>query len=251
MGWNTNHKGGDREYKNAEEFILASKEIQETANRQKKSLEKKVNDLEREIKHGINALQKHNQKVYEVQVQQLKGRIKELQSRRKEAVEDGDNAAVSQIDEQIQQINKIPDELPAEDLQIEPPGFAEWREENPWYKSDPDMTKYADYQGANNPAIAALPFDKMLKEVAKLVREKFPEKFENDAAPPKDKEPPVSPVESASHTRKKAAGKLKYTYNDLSDEQKSIYNMVVKRGIMTGEDYIKQLQEIEANSGRV
>ena len=245
LGWNPNHEGGDREFVSAEKFILKSREIQDTQNKQNKSLQKQVDTLERELKQGINALQKHNRDVYQVQVKNLKRQLGELQTTRKEAVEDGDMAAVNQIDQQIAEINKIPDDLPSNDLDISPPGFSEWREKNPWYKSDPEMTQYADFQGENHPELKGLPFTKMLEGVERLVRKQFPEKFKDEkpADTPKQSAPAV---EGGGQRTTRKSPKGKYTYNDLSREQQETCDFFVKRGVMTQEDYIKQLTDIEA-----
>jgi len=242
IGWNPNHEEGDRKFKTAEEYILGSKDIQTTQTKQNKSLKREVEDL----KTGINMLQRHNDTVYKVQVKALKSRVRELEGRRKEALEDGDAEAVSAIDGQIREINDIPESLPVEQIQSVPPEFEEWAEKNSWYKDNAEMRAYADKQGQVNPEVSGLPFPKFLKEVTKLVKSKFPENFEQPKRTPR-----AAAVEPVSQSRKADSSKSKYTYSELSRTQQDACDFFVKQGIMTQEQYIKELEIIEADQGRV
>lgn len=60
------------------------------------------------------------------------------------------------------------------------PVFVEWNKGNEWYKSDMEMTRWADsvaqFVKSMNPDLAGKAF---FDEVAKQTKEKFPDKFEN------------------------------------------------------------------------
>ena len=241
IGWNPDHEGGDREFVSAEDFILRSKEIQATANKQNKSLKKKVDDLTK----GLNLLQEHNDTVYKVQVKALKSRIKELEGRRKEAVEDGDTEAVTAIDDQIREIRDIPEELPVERVNAVPEEFEAWIENNGWYNTNREMRAYADAVGKEY-AEKKLPLSKVYEMVTRDVKKVFPENFKDG------KSAPAAPaVEGASRTTRKSAAKSKYTFNDLSREQQDICKQLVQMGLKTEREYIDELAEIERNQGRV
>lgn len=179
IGWNPNHEGDDRDFVSAEDYILRSKEIQSTQTKQNKGLKKQVEDLTK----GVNLLHEHNDTVYKVQVRALKSRISELEGRRKEAVEDGDSAAVSAIDTQIRDIREIPEELPVQKIQSIPAEFEEWVEGNDWYRTDPGMKAYADKVGEDF-AKSGLPLKKVYELVTKEVKKVFPENFGTTKAPP-------------------------------------------------------------------
>ena len=241
IGWNPNHEGDDRNFVSAEDYILRSKEIQSTQTKQNKSLKKKVEDLTK----GVNLLHQHNDTVYKVQVRALKSRVAELEGRRKEAVEDGDTAAVSAIDTQIKEIRDIPEELPVERVQTVPDEFVEWVDDNDWYRTDQGMKAYADKVGEDF-AKSGLPLKKVYELVTKEVKKVFPENFETKKAVPA-----VSPVESGGTRSIGKSVKSKYSYSDLSRSQKDICDHLVRSGIMTKDQYIKDLETIEKNQGRV
>jgi hypothetical protein len=242
IGWNPNHEGDDRNFVSAEDYILRSKEIQSTQTKQNKGLKKKVDDLTK----GLNLLQQHNDTVYKVQVKALKSRVAELESRRKDAVEDGDNAAVSAIDTQIKEIREIPEELPVEKIESGPSDeFVEWLEHNDWYRTDEGMKVYADKIGEDF-AKRGLPEAKVFELVTKEVKKVFSENFEQKKPTPK-----VPPVESGGQRGTGRTVKSKYSYSDLSREQKDACDLFVSQGAMTREQYIKDLETIEKNQGRV
>jgi len=241
IGWNPNHEDDDRDFVSAEDYILRSKEIQSTQTKQNKGLKKQVEDLTK----GVNLLHEHNDTVYKVQVRALKSRISELEGRRKEAVEDGDSAAVTAIDTQIKDIREIPEELPVQKVQPIPEEFEDWIEGNDWYRTDQGMRAYADKVGEDF-AKSGLPLKKVYELVTKEVKKVFPENFEA-----KKSAPAVSPVESGGQRSTGKSVKSKYSYNDLSRSQKDICDHLVKSGIMTKDQYIKDLETIEKNQGRV
>ena len=236
LGWNPNHEGEDRAFVSAEDFILRSKEIQNTMSKQLKTNKREVEELKR----GIGMLKTHNETVYKVQVKALKSKIHELQAQRKEAVEDGDSSAVAIIDSQIKDIHEIPESLPADDMQVTPPEMVAWQEKNEWYADNEEMKGYADYQGKFNPELQGLPFPKLLKEVSKLVKKKFPEEFPEEA--PK-KVQQVSAVEGATG-RRPSRSATKNKFSDLSREQQDIAKHLERTNIMTVDEYIKDLEKI-------
>lgn len=241
IGWNPDYEGDDREFVGAKEYILKSKEIQNTQTKQNKSLKRELED----VKRGMGMLQQHNDTVYKVQVKNLKSKIKELESHREEAVSDGDSKAVAAIDTQIKDLNEIPDELPKVDVAEPTEEFVKWEEKNPWYNDDKEMRAFADTIGKEY-AAKNLPLEKVFELVSKEVKRVFPEKF------PEPKKRPSAPAVEGGGT--KSSGKKstsKYSYNDLSREQQDACDFFVKQGVMTQDQYIKELEIIEKNQGRV
>jgi hypothetical protein len=247
IGWNPNHEEGDRKFVSAEDYILRSKEIQTTQSKQARSLKREMETM----KNGLKMLEKHNNTVYQVQLKALRSRIGELEGHRKNAVEDGDTAAVTAIDTQIKEIRDIPEELPQTEPLEPSKEYIEWEEKNPWYSENKEMRQYADYQGENNPEFKALPLSKVFAEITKLVKKRFPENFPEEKAP--EPKPRVAAVEGGGvKTVEKSKSKSKYGYKDLSREQQDACDFFVKNVEgMTRERYIEELEMIEANKGRV
>ena len=233
IGWNPTHKG-ERDFVSAEEFIIRSKEIQDTMSAQQKAMNKKITDLERGIKN-INA---HNESVYRAQVAKLKSEVVKLQTQRRQAVEDGDNKTVDQIDAQIDRIDKIPDTPPSTETP-QNPEFEAWRDKNDWYDQDTELKAYADAQGAA-PEFQGLPYSVLLDKVTERVKTMFPDKFPEL----KKKSTPPAPTVEPSTPRKTTSSKSKHTYADLTDSQKKMCDEFVKLGAMTREQYIKDLEDI-------
>jgi hypothetical protein len=239
LGWNPDHEGGDRAYVGAEEYILRSREIQDTSKKQLKSTRRQVSDLER----GLEALKRHNEQVYEVQVANLKKEIRKLKKERKEADEDGNTELVKELDKEIEEIDKIPAKAPVPETKSNP-DFIKWLDKNSWYENDKEMQIYADIQG-QSADLAGLPASKFYDAITDRVKKHFPEKFEAEGKVDKKttetKEPKATSVEGPTPRRTRQP---KFTYKDLSDEQKKNCKFFVDRGVMSQEDYIKQLADI-------
>ena len=76
-----------------------------------------------------------------------------------------------------------------------------------------------------------------IQTLEKDMMAKFPEKFQKESV---EKAPAISAVESDTRpvtTKRKA----KYTFSDLSSDQKNIYKYMERKGVMEGKEYIKQL----------
>ena len=230
MGWNPEHKDGDREYKTAEEFILNGREIQNTMSKQLKGTKREIEGLRR----GIELQKTHNETVYNAQVKMLKAKSSELEAQLKDAMEDGDNKAVSAIKSQIEDIREIPEKLP-DGARDPSPAFLKWEEKNDWYEND-DMRAYADWQGENNIALRGLPEEKFLGTITQMVKEQFPENFK------KAKKTVAPPVESGGRGGGKTVTGA--NFNDLSRDQQDIAKQLEEAGIMSVADYIKDLEKI-------
>ena len=239
LGWNPNYDGEDRKYVGAKEYILRSREIQDTSAKQLKSTRRQVTDLER----GLEALKKHNEAVYEVQVANLKKEVRRLKKQRKEADEDGDTELVKELDKEIDDINKIPTKVSVPETKSNP-DFIAWLDKNSWYETDKEMQLYADIQGQSS-ELAGLPAKKFYEAVTKRVKKHFPEKFETekkDTEKTATFEHKVPPVEGPTPRRK---SKPKFTFNDLSEEQKKNCKFFIERGAIKSEaDYIEDLVKI-------
>lgn len=182
------------------------------------------------LKKTIEAMTSQFQTQVNAQVQL---RLSELKAAKKEAIEAGDVAQVDKIDTEIestklsvkQDVPQIPDEV------------SEWIDKNPWFKTDKELNAFAIAH--NRTYIENHPGDVLgsLEATAKAVRKAFPEKFETT--------PKAAPSPVASAQPKDADGGGKYNMARLSDDQKLVYNQMVKRnGILSHDEFFKGLEEI-------
>lgn len=216
----------------------------------RKPLFKKIDELKsdgyhtkrelQELKRTLTALSEHHKKVKETEYQRA---IRDLQAKKVEAIEDRNGAAVVDIDNQIDEIRAQQAELAtaASKQVIEPQPSAEylnWVKENTWYTTDQEMHDFADGIGSayfrRNPHLSAAD---VYDHVNKKVRQAFPEKFEN---PNRGRAPTVDAGNGeARGTLRKGASR------QLSRDEEEVMNSFVSRGIMTREEYLKELDAIE------
>ena len=219
-GWNPDYEGDGKV--GAEEFVKRQPLFDKI-----KTQSKKLKELEK----TVEAMAKH----YQTGVQQAKERaIAELKSQRKEAIELGEADKVEQIDEKIQHVQQMPDP------DIKPKGLApeieKFVEDNQtWFNKDEEMTSFAVAYNENYLRKHPGDLDKSLEETLKAVKRAYPDKFSNTrrVAP--------SAVEGAA-TPNTGAGK--YNTSRLNQEQRMVYNQLVKvHKQLTHEEYFKGLEE--------
>ena len=217
---------------NAKEYILKSRDIQDTMRTHIQDQKKQLTDLG----SSVAELKTHNERVFKAEVSKLKTELTDLKKEKREAIEDGDADKVDELDEQIDGVK----EAMAAPKTAKPsanPELTSWLQENTWYDTDPEMAKYADAIADQN---TAAPYDRMLRMVETKVKDMFPDKFEAGATPgpgtPKARTP-ASPVEGSG---KKTVGTT-FTKADLTSDQKSIMSQFVRQGIMTEKAYIADI----------
>lgn len=193
-------------------------------------LKKKITDLE----NSFNELKGHYNKVAEVSYNRA---MADLQRQRDEAIDLGDKDTVKEIDKAIKDVEGS---KPAQDNQPHP-AIKEWEDKNgAWFYADKEITgfgmAYANNYLANNPN----DFEGAMESMEKAIKKAYPDKFENT----KRKEPPA--VEGGGSVTKQKT----FTKSDLNDEQRKVMNSYVRNGVMTEEQYIKDLVEIGVLGGK-
>jgi len=238
MGWKpkTDFQGNEDDYVDAATYIRRSKDIQDTLRQHLKDNRKKMTSLEK----GIEDLRIHNERVYKAEIARQKEQLEALRSQRKEAIEEGDVAAVEQIEQKMNQLNV---EDKPQEQKVDPEeyqAFSSWLKTNTWYnlegvtEGNKDLTQYAD-KLAELPEYQILPYPQRLKKIAVKVTEMFPEEFQ-----PKNKKPANTAVESPSLR----AAKKKHSARDLNDDQRDIMRNFVRNGIMSEQEYIDDLVKL-------
>lgn len=235
-GWRPKEefRGDEAKWVSAQEFM------------RRKPLFQKIDELKsdgyhtkrelQEVKRTLNALAEHHKKVKETE---YKRALADLQAKKVEAIEDRDGAAVVALDNQIDEIKAQQVELreQATEVAATPAPSAEylnWVKDNAWYTTDPEMHDFADGVGGayfrRNPHLSA---NEVYEHVNKKVRQAFPEKFEN----PKRNQP--APVDGGNGEGRPAT---RGQSRRLSREEEEVISAFVSKGIMTREQYIKELE---------
>jgi len=218
--------GDKSKWVSAETFVAKGELISKI-----ESLGKKLKDADKAIK----MLTEHHQKVKESEFQRA---VQYLKTQKKQAYEAGDVDKIIEIDEKIAEVKETQKAQVANEAKVEPvvhPSFQKWQDENKWYTTDTEMRADADAFGnayaANNPDKTP---EEVLDYVSKKVKRLYKDKFEN---PNRSK---ASAVEGG--------GNRQETSNEsfaLSEDEKRVMNTFIRTGIMTKEDYIKELKKVK------
>ena len=188
------------------------------------------------LEEKYSALDKHYQHVAEVEREKV---IRELKQAKAAALESDDYESVVEIDEKLVEARNIPDKEKMTQEQVNE-SFNEWKQENAWYETDPEMREYADRIGTGYFNMHNKPdLEEVYGYVAKEVRKKFKDKF---APKSEDEEKRPDMVEGATKGRS-SARKTKYSVKDLPEEDRQIMRTLVRTGVLTEEKYLKEYFE--------
>lgn len=185
----------------------------------------------KELKKTIEAMATFHKKNVDAEVAK---RLVELKSQKKEAIQTGDVDKVEEIDKAIEEQKQIKADVPKqEDIK---PEIKEFLESNPWFETNKEMASFAiAYNKTQTESGVSLA--ESLKKTAQVVKRAFPENFKNQE---RQKSPP--PVETPTHEK---GAETKYTVSRLTDEQKRVYDQMVKRHkVLTHDEYFKGLESI-------
>ena len=229
MGWRPKEEfdGSEEDFIDAKEFV------------RRKPLFEKIDHQGRQLKEvtkALGALKEHYGKVQETEYNRA---LRDLKNQMKQANREGDFDRADVLEDQIQRVEteaavlrQERDSIQVSDSPKVDPRFEAWVNQNPWYTSQRHMQAYADEVGNRLAAQGVAPLD-VLKEVEKAVRKEFPNKFVN---PNKANAPAV---EGGSRgTAVKASGESL----ELSDQERTIMNTLVRGGHITKEKYIADLK---------
>jgi hypothetical protein len=248
LGWKPDYEGDS--YVDAATYILRSREIQDSMRDHNKDLKNQLSTMQ----SSIDALKDHNERVYKAEVSRMQGEIERLKKEKRAAVELADVDKVEELENEISSIEKNLTE-PRKQQATTNPIYDEWIKENDWYLKDDEMAAYADQVAQQ---YAGAPLNRLYPLVRAKVAEVFPEKFEPTKpvkAVPKrnlanagDKQSgqqkpvgPASPVERG----KKSGSTPTFTKADLTPDQQTIMKQFVQSGIMTEEQYIKDIAKLQ------
>lgn len=224
QGWKPKEewKGDPDKWRPAKEFV------------DRGELYSKIDTMGKELKdtkRALQMLQEHHSKVKETE---YKKAVEELKALQKKHLESGDSDGYLETTEILsdlraeQKARQVVQEItPA---QIDP-RFVAWVDANKWYETKPEMRQYADIIGQGyakqHPGIDPT---EVLTYVTNEVKQRFKEAFQN---PNRDK---PNSVESGGRAT------VSSTKFEMTDEEKRVMNTFVRQGVMSREDYIKELK---------
>jgi len=220
-GWNPEGVEGKKNL-TAEEFMDRKVLYDDlrALKRRNKRLEEKYSALDQHYQH---VAQKEREKV-----------IAELKAAKANALAEDDYESVVEIDEKLVEARNVPKAETTQEAANE--AFSEWKQENTWYDTDPEMRAYADMIGTGYFSQNDKPdLEEVYNFVGKEVRKRFKEKFS---------EPQKRPnlVEGANKGRS-APSRSKYSVKDLPEEDRQIMRTLVRSGVLSEEKYLKEYFE--------
>jgi hypothetical protein len=240
LGWKPKEEfsGDPEQWRDADEFLRRGKEINGFL---RKDLEKIQRELTRrdqelaEVRSTVDEFRKYHEQTED---RAYKRALKELQERKKDAIEAGDGEAVIAVEEEIdglkeaRRAKEATPSKPAADTSGENVKvFQEWVAENQWFADNVDLRAtangFSDIVRVENPNLVGRAF---LDEVTKRIKKAFPDRFEN----PNKSQP--SAVDGGGSPR--PTGSKKPGYNDLPAEAKAACDKFVKAKLLTQEQYV-------------
>lgn len=233
LGWRPkdSFKDDGKEFLSASDFIRKGNQLRANASKGLKETQKKLESMETVIMDIKN----HFAKTTKAQAAKHKKQIEALSKKRIEAIEEGDPEKVDALEGEMAELyNAVEEPQPTkdapnpEDVKL----FSQWREENPWYSptgrgGDMEKTLYADEEAAKLERYPDLSYARKLE----IVTQKVDRKFSKEPATPQ----PIPTVESP----RPGKAKKKYSARDLDPESKVVMRNLVRSGVMTQEEYLK------------
>ena len=244
MGWRPQDEYDGDNWVNAEIFVARAPLIEKIEGMGKAL--KRVNSETEQIKE-------HYKKVKETAYQQA---LKDLRAERRAAIQEGDADTLDAVDEQLDKLKeeRIREEQEQQTSassqtaeQVE--AFQTWRQRNNWYQDHAEATELADTLGRGYHSEGATP-DQVLAKVEKAIRKAFPELYRN---PNRDKPSGTvtgSSTKMADNKQTNQEQSLAGVKKSLTDEQRQVMNKLVRSGMLTEEEYLRDFKAIsEADNG--
>jgi hypothetical protein len=199
---------------------------------------KKIESQSRELKDVKRALLEMKKLHSEVREVEYTRALETLKAQKKTALEEGDADAVIAADERIDLVKEQQRQLQQEVNQPqqsgeEHPEFVEWKTKNTWYTSNGPMKAFADALGQELASQGVSP-SAVLKKVEEEIKKEFSHKFQNP------RQNRVGAVEGST-----GRGGASGNSFQLSPEEKKIMHTFVRTGVMSEQEYIKELKKVK------
>lgn len=206
----------------------------------------RIKSLRSEVDHlraDLGAVVQHHTQVKETE---FKRAVEYLKAEKKAALDEGDHTRVVEIDDQIAEVKEAqklfqtaPNANVNPQVRAMQEVFVDWVDNNGWYNQNEELHDYADSVGLRlRRTQPDLSYERVLKEVEKKTKERFPEYFGKKVVPP-------SPESSGTGERMPKKGKI--MESDLTNEERRAMDVFVKR--IPGFTKEKYLEELQAAKG--
>jgi len=223
--------GDDESFIDAAEFVRRG----ELFNK----IEKQSKEV-KQLRTALEAFKEHHSKVKQAEYERA---LKSLKEARKQAVLDGEHERAFALEEKMEEIvaekeavtrevKDIPTEVEDNEYTAE---FSQWVDRNDWYETNEVMRATADALGLKLHNQGYSPKE-VLRKVESAIRKEFPHKFRTAAA---NREQAVE-----ASTR---SGPTKKASESLTPSEREIMRKIVNTGIMTEDQYIKELMASKGN----
>jgi hypothetical protein len=228
QGWRPKdeYRGPDEKWVDADAFLKRSDEELPVMRERLKKQDRDLADL----KGTVAKFAEHHAKVEKIAYERA---MNEVKKQRREALAIGDADGFEQAEERLAELKEVkPAATQKEAAKEISPEVHTWVQANPWFQSEPRLAKYAETVCAElQNEDPTRDLSDILKEVAKEVKSRFPEKFANA----KRSAPPA--VEGATTV---ASGKGSKSYANLPAEAKAACDKFLKQGLIKSkDDYLK------------
>lgn len=216
--------GDESEFIDAPEFVRRGE------------LFKKIETQSRELKNvrqALEALAKHNTKIEKLQYEKA---LKSLKDARKQAMMEGETERALALEDKIEEVENereivardVP-QIPEDDSYT--PSFQAWVERNNWYETNRTMRAAADALGKDFYNQGYQP-QEVLEKVEAEIRKEFAHKF---ASPAAKRSMAVEPSSRSGGSKRESF--------ELSQDEREAMRQIVKTGVMTEAEYIKQIKQ--------
>lgn len=186
------------------------------------------------IRETVSKFKEHHEKVKEAAYKEA---LESLKKEKLQALEASDHQRVVEIDDEIAARRANPPIREPE----ENPEFDAWVENNSWYMTDKELKSAADRAGKqfvqSNPDALK---EEIYEYAESIVKKKFADRFAEKPKPNENRRRPSVVDNPSMQSRASSSG-----WDSLSEEAKSVGMEFVRDGIMTKEQYAKDLQMME------
>lgn len=205
-----------------------------------------------ELRGVVSELVQTNRKNYD---EGFKAGLAQLRAERKAAIEEGDAQKAFDIEDKIDELKEEHaqkrqqfEEKIAQQKQPENPVFDAWHANNQWYLQDGTATTYANEIMQETMQQARLTgtqveYPKVLQEIARKVRQKFPEKFGRVKG-----DSPPGPVESGRRGENKDTESEGST-KGMTEQERSIMRNIMKATGMSQKEYLAEQHKFVQRKG--
>lgn len=227
--FDSNPNNSGKKWRPADEFIERG-ELFDTI----KSLKSEIHS----VKKDFQVLAQHHRDVAKTEYERA---LKDLRAQRNIAAEEGDTKTVVEISDRIDELRESQRTQVSDNKNVQGthPAFTSWVNDNSWYATDPALRGAADgvaqaYINSNPGA----PFENVLEHVTKTIKKEFPNKFQSSQSR-------APAVESGNVSSNAGGKKSKISKADLSDEERDVMRTLVRRGVLTEQEYLDDLAKVK------